>query len=86
MTTALSGEPLDSVLARMTRPDYARSEAQLRSSEYCAHPVRLRGRIDVCDGHGVRPEVWSTHGEPDGLLRKACGNRREAICGPCAER
>ena len=24
--------------------------------------------------------------EPDGVLRKACGNRREAVCGPCAER
>jgi hypothetical protein len=30
--------------------------------------------------------VWSTKDEPDELLRKACGNRREAICGPCAER
>lgn len=30
--------------------------------------------------------MWSTYGEPDGLLRKACGNRREAVCGPCAER
>jgi hypothetical protein len=83
---ALGGELLDGVVARMTRPDYARFEAQLRSSGYCAHPVRLRGRIDVCDGHGVRQQVWSTHAEPDGLLRKACGNRREAICRPCAQR
>jgi hypothetical protein len=86
MTIALSGELLDGVVARMTRPDYARFEAQLRSSGYCARPVRLRGRIDVCDAGGVRRQVWSTHGEPDGLLRKACGNRREAICAPCAER
>jgi hypothetical protein len=84
--STLSGELLDGVVARMTRPDYARFDAQLRSSGYCAHPVRLRGRIDVCDGGGVRRQVWSTHGEPDGLLRKACGNRREAVCGPCAER
>jgi hypothetical protein len=84
--TGLSGELLDGVIARMTRPDYARFDAQLRSSGYCAHPVRLRGRIDVCDAGGVRRQVWSTHGEPDGLLRKACGNRREAVCGPCAER
>jgi hypothetical protein len=83
---ALSGELLDGVIARMTRPDYARFDAQLRSSGYCAHPVRLRGHIDVCDAGGVRRQVWSTYGEPDGLLRKACGNRREAVCGPCAER
>jgi hypothetical protein len=86
VTVALSGELLDGVVARMTRPDYPRFEAQLRSSGYCAHPVRLRGRIDVCDGGGVRRQVWSTHGEPDQLLRKACGNRREAVCGPCSER
>jgi hypothetical protein len=86
VSSVLSGELLDGVVARMTRPDYARFEAQLRSSGYCARPVRLRGRIDVCDAGGVRHEVWTTHGEPDQLLRKACGNRREAICAPCAER
>ena len=30
--------------------------------------------------------MWSTDAEPDGVLRKACGNRREAVCPPCAER
>ena len=30
--------------------------------------------------------MWSTATEPDGILRKACGNRREAVCPPCAER
>jgi len=30
--------------------------------------------------------VWSTDSEPDAILRKACGNRREAVCPPCAER
>jgi hypothetical protein len=30
--------------------------------------------------------VWSTVSEPDGVLRKACGNRREAVCPACAER
>ena len=40
-------EPLSSsrgaLLARAPRPDYARFEAQLRSSGYCARPVRLQG-------------------------------------------
>ena len=62
-----------------------RLQAQLRSSGYCARPVRLRGQIETCDGHGRR-RVWSTDTEPDGILRKACGNRREAVCPPCAER
>jgi hypothetical protein len=84
--TELQGALLAGVLDRMTRPDYRAFEAQLRSSGYCSRPVRLKGRIDVCDGYGHRRQVWTTDGEPDGVLRKACGNRREAVCGPCAER
>jgi hypothetical protein len=84
--TELSGALLEGVVDRLTRPDYRAFEAQLRSSGYCARPVRLGGSVEVCDGSGVRRAVWSTTDEPDGLLRKACGNRREAVCGPCAER
>ena len=87
MTVAvLEGALLDGVIERLTRPDYRAFEAQLRSSGYCSRPVRLQGGVEVCDGHGGRRQVWSTDGEPDGLLRKACGNRREAVCGPCAKR
>jgi hypothetical protein len=84
--TELAGALLEGVVDRLTRPDYRAFEAQLRSSGYCARPVRLRGLVEVCNGHGGRRQVWSTDGEPDELLRKACGNRREVICGPCAER
>ncbi|MEA2493146.1 MAG: hypothetical protein QOJ29_1057 [Thermoleophilaceae bacterium] len=84
--TELSGALLEGVVDRLTRPDYRAFEAQLRSSGFCARPVRLRGNIEVCDGQGGPRRVWSTSDEPDELLRKACGNRREAICGPCAER
>jgi len=84
---AVLDDPLtQAVVERLTRPDYPAFEAQLRSSGYCAQPVRLQGRVEVCDGHGHRRQVWTTDSEPDGLLRKACGNRREAVCGPCAER
>src|SRR6266542_802718 len=73
------------LLGRATRPDFTRFEAQVRSFGYCARPVRLRGHIEVCEGDGRR-RVWSTDSEPDGILRKACGNRREAVCPQCAER
>jgi len=85
-TPVLEGGLLEGVIARLTRPDYPAFEAQLRSSGYCSRPVRLQGRVDVCDGYGRRQQVWTTDTEPDGVLRKACGNRREAVCGPCAER
>ena len=81
----IAPELADGLIARAARPDYPRIEAQLRSSGYCARPVRLRGRIETCDADGRR-RVWSTDTEPDGILRKACGNRREAVCPPCAER
>jgi hypothetical protein len=83
--TTLTPELADGLVARASRPDFPRFEAQLRSSGYCARPVRLHGRIETCDASGRR-RVWSTDTEPDGILRKACGNRREAVCPPCAER
>ncbi len=83
--STLTPELVGELAARAARPDFARLQAQLRSSGYCARPVRLRGQIMTCDGHGRR-RVWSTDSEPDGILRKACGNRREAVCAPCAER
>jgi hypothetical protein len=81
----IAPELADALIARVARPDYPRFESQLRSSGYCARPVQLRGRIETCDANGRR-RVWSTDTEPDGILRKACGNRREAVCPPCAER
>jgi uncharacterized Zn-finger protein len=76
---------LDGLVARAARQDFPRFQAQLRSSGNCARPIRLRGQIETCDGHGHR-RVWSTDTEPDVILRKACGNRSEAVCPPCAER
>jgi hypothetical protein len=80
-----SPELVSELVQRAARPDFARFQAQLRSSGYCARPVRLQGRIETCDGRGRR-SVWSTDSEPDGILRKACGNRREAVCPSCAHR
>jgi hypothetical protein len=83
---AVPADLVDAVLARASHSDLGRLEAQLRSSGYCARPVRLCGHVEVCDKNGRRQRVWSTDGEPDGILRKACGNRREAVCPSCAER
>ena len=83
--STLTPELLAALAQRAGRPDFPKLEAQLRSSGYCARPVRLVGHVETCDGNGRR-RVWSTRTEPDGILRKACGNRREAVCPPCAER
>ena len=78
-------ELLESFVERVSGVDFPRLQAQLRSTGYCARPVLLKGHIETCDGHGQR-RVWTTANEPDGVLRKACGNRREVVCPPCAER
>ncbi|WP_051324162.1 replication initiator [Candidatus Solirubrobacter pratensis] len=82
---AITPELLDAFVERAGEANIAKLEKQLRSANYCARPIRLRGRIETCDAHGKK-RVWSTAGEPDGVLRKACGNRREAVCPSCAER
>lgn len=60
----VSPELLDGIVARAARADFPAFEAQLRSSGYCARPVRLKGTIETCDAHGHR-RVWSTENEPD---------------------
>ena len=89
MTSVTAAELTPELLGELAqlagRPGFPQLERQLRATGYCAHPIRLRGRTEVCDGHGQR-RIWSTATEPDGVLRKACGNRREAVCPPCAER
>jgi Replication initiator protein, pSAM2 len=78
-------ELVDSLAECAARGDLSKLENRLRGTGYCARPVRLRGRIETCDADGHK-HVWSTESEPDGVLRKACGNRREAVCPSCAER
>lgn len=87
MTTAatpvpeLTDELIGDLIHRASRPDFDLLQRRLKATGWCARPVRLRGY--VCDQNGDR--VWSTAEEPDNVLRKACGNRREAVCPSCAE-
>jgi replication initiator protein RepSA len=82
----LPADLLQAVVTRASRRDFRQFEEQLRSSGYCSRPVRLCGHVEVRDRSGCRRRMWSTEDEPDGILRKACGNRREAVCPSCAER
>jgi hypothetical protein len=56
-----------------------------RSGGYCHHPIRLAGRIEQADRQtGEVRTVYDTDREPDGVLLKACGTRRESRCPSCA--
>ena len=55
-------------------------------ADRCLHPVKLRGRtaaIDLATGE-LRP-VFDTADLPGGVIRTACGNRRESVCPPCSQ-
>ena len=61
-------------------------EREVRRAAYCANPVRLAGRIEQADKRtGEVREAYTTEHEPDGVLLKACGNRRASVCPGCAE-
>ena len=73
-------------LARRTRdPLLPRWLEQLDHIGYCAHPIRLTGQVDQLDmSTGELRTSYTTDHEPDGVLLKACGNRRASRCPSCA--
>ncbi|WP_338059689.1 replication initiator, partial [Actinomadura welshii] len=52
----------------------------------CIHPVRLFGDLDSVDTRtGELTHSRSTAHLPDGVIYKACGNRRANVCPSCAD-
>jgi hypothetical protein len=81
----LSGPGADAT-ASDTPDDFTPGENQAASTGYCTRPVRLRGRIDAIDLQtGETRPMYSTDGEPGGVLLTPCGNRRETVCPPCSQ-
>jgi hypothetical protein len=82
------GDLLPGILQEMidrAGPGYERWAEQVAATGYCAHPVRLRGRVDHADPQtGEVLTVYSTDREPDATLLKACGNRRASACPSCS--
>ncbi len=52
----------------------------------CTHPIRLGGQIHHVDpATGETISTLPTSALPDGVIYKACGNRRTSACPSCAE-
>ena len=52
----------------------------------CTHPIRLGGQIHRVDpATGEVTSTLPTSALPDGIIYKACGNRRTSACPSCAE-
>jgi hypothetical protein len=80
----LEGVELAEVIDRASNR-YDRWAEQVAQAGYCAHPIRLAGRVEQADrATGELRETYSTEAEPDGTLLKACGTRRASRCPSCA--
>jgi hypothetical protein len=85
---ALVGELLAGVLGEVVDragAGYDRWMELVAQAGYCHHPIRLAGRVEHADqATGEVRQAYTTEGEPDGVLLKACGTRRESRCPSCA--
>jgi hypothetical protein len=82
------GELLPGVLAEVVDRaghGYERWAELVAQAGYCHHPIRLAGRVEQADRTtGEVRTVYDSEREPDGVLLKACGTRRESRCPSCA--
>jgi hypothetical protein len=82
------GELLPGVLQEVVEragQGYDRWMELVAQAGYCHHPIRLAGRVEHADRQmGEVRQVYTTEGEPDRVLLKACGTRRESRCPSCA--
>lgn len=87
MTADCDATALDFVLVRAADAEaFERWALQGRSARWCSHPVRLAGSTTTLDtASGEVLGRYSTAGEPDRALVKACGQRRATACPQCAE-
>jgi hypothetical protein len=82
------GELLPGVLREVVEragQGYDRWAELVAQAGYCHHPIRLAGRVEHADRTtGEVRQVYDSEREPDGVLLKACGTRRESRCPSCA--
>jgi Replication initiator protein, pSAM2 len=82
------GDVLPGVLAELVERaghGYQRWAELVAQAGYCHHPIRLAGRVEQADrATGEVRTVYDSEREPDGVLLKACGTRRESRCPSCA--
>ncbi len=76
----------DAALDRAGTHDYQRWLSHVHAAAACSHPVRLIGSVSTVDATtGEITATRATADMPDGVIYKACGNRRKAVCPACAE-
>ncbi|MGW7478642.1 replication initiator [Nonomuraea muscovyensis] len=74
------------MITRLHDPNYDRWAHQIKRTGGCRQPIHLRGKVEHYDRvTGRLLHRYSTHNEPDGVLRVPCKTRRASRCPACAE-
>jgi hypothetical protein len=85
MTDLYTDPRLPSALARLAAPGgYEAFEDQVRGARFCRRPVRLKGSVTQTQADGTCQVLFDSASQPDRVLLKACGTRRQTLCPPCA--
>lgn len=97
--TGANPEPTPLPPSKITRPPVFATDTALHragdgyydwldhvwSAAGCTRPIRLHGRLDTVDTRtGEITASIPTTVMPDGVIYKACGNRRHTVCPSCA--
>jgi hypothetical protein len=79
-------DDVQAIIARGNTPFGVEAfERQVANANNCAHPVRLAGTVSSYDCQtGEKTASFDSSELPDGVLLKACGNRRATRCPPCS--
>ncbi|MDP9848316.1 replication initiator [Streptosporangium lutulentum] len=86
MPTLTDPHAVAGIISRLRDPHYERWASQIRRTGGCRQPIHLRGKVEHWDrATGTLLHRYSTHLEPDGVLRVACKTRRATRCPSCAE-
>ncbi|GAA3252258.1 hypothetical protein GCM10010532_099940 [Dactylosporangium siamense] len=73
-------------IARAARPDYPAWLSHVKAASGCTRPVRLAGTmLTIETATGRLLASADTARMPDGVIYKACGNRRDSVCPSCSQ-
>ena len=73
------------VINRAACGDYPGWLDHVRSASGCTRPIRLAGQVHTVDhATGEIIAATDTATMPDGVIYKACGNRRATVCPSCS--
>lgn len=72
-------------LVRAASPDFPAWVGHVHSASRCSRPIRLGGQMLTVEAATGRVlSSVNTASLPDGVIYKACGNRRETVCPACS--